>query len=58
LDISIGSLSEISYALLLAKDLRILTAEDGEKLAALHTAAGKLIWGLYRSARVRGRSHS
>jgi four helix bundle protein len=53
LDISIGSLSEISYALLLAKDLEILKPEDATRLAAIHTKTAKLTWGLYKSVRTR-----
>ncbi len=58
LDISIGSLSEISYALRLAKDLAILTEEDSNRLDALHSKAAKLTWGLYKSVRTRGTTRS
>jgi len=53
LDISIGSLSEVSYALLLAKELGILKPDDATRLVALHTKAAKLTWGLYKSVRAR-----
>jgi four helix bundle protein len=51
LDIAIGSLSEISYALRLAKDLAILQGEQASRLEASHTTAAKLTWGLYKSTR-------
>ena len=53
LDISVGSLSEVSYALLLAKELGILKPDDATRLVALHTKAAKLTWGLYKSVRAR-----
>jgi four helix bundle protein len=49
LDISLGSLSELSYTLLLAKDLRILTQEEWGRLDELHRKAGGMTWLLYRS---------
>ena len=49
LDISIGSLSEVAYALRLARDLDYLKAEDAERLESLRDAAGRLTWGLYRT---------
>jgi len=51
LDIAIGSLSEMSYALRLAKDLAILQEEQANRLEATHTTAAKLTWGLYKSIR-------
>ncbi len=53
LDISIGSLSEISYALQLAKDLGILGPESATALTALHTKTAKVTWGLYKSIQAR-----
>jgi hypothetical protein len=49
LDISLGSLSELSYTLLLARDLQILTQEEWGKLDQLHRNAGGMTWLLYRS---------
>jgi four helix bundle protein len=49
LDISLGSLSELSYTLLLAKDLRILTEEEWDRLDELHRKAGGMTWLLYKS---------
>ena len=47
--IAIGSLSEISYATLLAKDLGLLSSEQLARLEGRRTRAAKLVWGLYRS---------
>jgi four helix bundle protein len=49
LDISLGSLSELSYTLMLAKDLKILPEADWPKLDELHRKAGGMTWLLYKS---------
>jgi four helix bundle protein len=49
LDISLGSLSDLSYTLLLAKDLKILPEEQWKTLDELHKKAGGMTWLLYRS---------
>ncbi|HEU4681260.1 MAG TPA: four helix bundle protein [Gemmatimonadales bacterium] len=49
LNISLGSLSELSYILLLARDLGYLKHEEWGELEALRDHAGRLTWGLYRS---------
>jgi four helix bundle protein len=49
LNISLGSLSELSYALLLARDLRILPEPKWKELEALHAKAGGMTWLLYKS---------
>ena len=49
LDISLGSLSELSYTLMLAKDLKILSDEEWERLDQLHGKAGGMTWLLYKS---------
>jgi four helix bundle protein len=49
LDISLGSLSELSYTLLLAKDLQIITEDEWSRLEELHRNAGGMTWLLYRS---------
>ena len=49
LDISLGSLSELSYVLLLARDLGYLKPEGWGELEALRDHAGRLTWGLYRA---------
>ena len=49
LDISLGSLSELSYTLLLARDLELLTPEEWSRLDQLHRNAGGMTWLLYKS---------
>ncbi|MFL5532532.1 MAG: four helix bundle protein [Gemmatimonadales bacterium] len=49
LNISLGSLSELSYTLFLAKDLGILSQEEWGSLEELHQRAGSMTWLLYRS---------
>ena len=49
LNISLGSLSELSYTLLLARDLNILSQKEWLELDELHRAAGGMTWLLYRS---------
>lgn len=49
LDISLGSLSELSYVFLLARDLGYLKAEQWGEIEALRDHAGRLTWGLYRA---------
>jgi four helix bundle protein len=49
LDMAIGSLSEVGYALIVAKDLGYLTAQQYRRLDGLRNQAGKLTWRLYES---------
>ena len=49
LNISLGSLSELSYTLFLAKDLGILSHQEWTNLDELHQRAGSMTWLLYRS---------
>jgi len=49
LDIALGSLSELAYGILLAKDLGLLVGSDGQQLEELRSKAGKMTWGLYRA---------
>jgi four helix bundle protein len=49
LDTALGSLSELSYSLLLARDLDYLPRETWGELEALRDHAGRLTWGLYAS---------
>jgi four helix bundle protein len=51
LDVAIGSLSEVSYTILLSKDLGLLTTESVNQLEERRTKAAKLTWGLYKAAR-------
>jgi four helix bundle protein len=53
LDIAIGSLSEVSYIVMLSKDLGILRPEQAQRLGDLRTQTAKLTWGLYKAARRR-----
>jgi four helix bundle protein len=46
LDISVGSLNELSYILRLARDLELNSAEESARLEALRQSAGKLTWRL------------
>jgi four helix bundle protein len=49
LDISLGSLPELSYVLLLARDLGYLKPEEWGEIEALRDDAGRLTWGVYRA---------
>jgi four helix bundle protein len=49
LDISLGSLSELTYLLRLARDLGYLSAEEFDGIENLRERAGQLTWGLYRA---------
>jgi four helix bundle protein len=51
LDISVGSLNELSYILLLAKDLGLGSEAELQPLEELRESAGKLTWRLYDSVR-------
>jgi four helix bundle protein len=57
LNISLGSLSELSYTLLLARELKILTDEQWSMLDQLHHRAGGMTWLLYKSL-LKGRNLS
>ena len=52
LNISLGSLGEVSYLLHLARDLGYVTDEDYRKIDALRRRAGFLLWRLYDSISV------
>jgi four helix bundle protein len=54
LDISIGSLAELSYSLLLAKDLGYLSGSEASRLTGKLNRTSRVLWGLYRS--ISGRS--
>jgi four helix bundle protein len=49
LDISLGSLAELCYILLLARDLGYLPGEKWGETEAVRDHAGRLTWGLYRA---------
>ena len=48
LDITLGSLAEMSYAILFVRELGYLSDADWKELDTLRSDAGKLTWGLYR----------
>jgi four helix bundle protein len=49
LDISLGSIAELTYILQLAKDLGYLKPEIWGEIEAMRDHAGRLTWGLYRA---------
>lgn len=49
LDISLGSLAELSYTLRLATDLGYLLADQQTEVEILRDHANRLTWGLYRA---------
>jgi four helix bundle protein len=55
LDIAIGSLSELAYALRLSSKLEYLTAAESRDLAALREGASRLTWLLYKRVSDSGR---
>ncbi len=54
LNITPGLLLELSYTLLLAKDLRLLSEENWQQLEELQRKAGGMTWLLYESLVARG----
>jgi len=56
LDISLGSLSELSYLLRFSRDRGLLQTAEWEHLDGTRNTAGKLVWRLYRWAQEKGRS--
>ncbi len=53
LNIALRSLSELSYLLLLGKDLEYISVTAWQELNALRDKAGKLTWNLYTSLQKR-----
>src|SRR3989442_14693535 len=49
LDIALGSLTELKYALLFSRDAGLLLREHWESLDELRRRAGFLLWRLHRS---------
>ena len=49
IDISLGSLSELTYLLRLARDLQYLTAEQFAQVEAMRHRAGLVTWRLYQA---------
>jgi four helix bundle protein len=56
LDISLGSLSELSYTLRLSFKLTYLSESDWQELDALRGSASRLTWRLYEAVSRRGRT--
>ena len=55
LDIALGSMAEVTYQLMLARDLGYLTREQYADLEKLRNHAGKLLWGPSKTAMERGK---
>lgn len=51
LNISLGSLSELAYAMKLIKDLELLEYAEWHRIEQLRSEASKSTWGLYQSIR-------
>ena len=56
LNIALGSLSELTYILRLARDLGYVRQEVWGEIEAMRDHAGRLTWGLYRSLNIRTRN--
>jgi len=55
LDIANGSLAEVAYLLMVAKDLEYMTRGQWEELEARRDEAARSLWGLYAAVRRRAR---
>ena len=49
LDITLGSLAELSYAIIAVRDLKLVAEGECQGLDLLRRKAERLTWGLYRS---------
>ena len=49
IDTALGSLAEVSYFALLAKDLELLSPEGWEELSQVSDEAGRTTMGLYKA---------
>ena len=47
LDIALGSLSELSYAFIMARDLEYVSDDEWKSIESLSDVAGRLTWRLY-----------
>jgi four helix bundle protein len=56
LDISLGSLAEVSYLLRFSRDYGLLSTESWTPLEELRTRAGQLTWNLYAAVSRRAES--
>jgi four helix bundle protein len=48
LDIALGSLAEIAYAIRATTDLGLMNADESKQLDDVRAKAGRVTWGLYR----------
>ncbi|MGH2625435.1 MAG: four helix bundle protein, partial [Anaerolineales bacterium] len=55
LDIALGSLAELSYAIRLSADLGLLAGKDRATVEDVRKRAGYLTWRLYRSVQRRSK---
>lgn len=51
LDIAVGSVAELRYALQVVRDLELISAEEFQKLESQRDRVGRLTWRLYSSMR-------
>ena len=51
LDTTLGSLSEMSYAIMVVRELGFVSEGEWRELDDLRAQAGRLTWGLYRLIR-------
>jgi len=56
LDNSVGSLAELRYVFILAKDLEYITVGEWTAIEATRDTAARVVWGLYNSMSKAGRS--
>jgi four helix bundle protein len=56
LDISLGSLSELSYALRLSSKLGYLSESEWQEIDRLRGSASRLAWRLYKAVSRKGRT--
>ena len=56
LDIALGSLAELRYAIRLVAELNLVSPEECAELEALRDRAGRLTWGLYSRMSARSRT--
>ena len=55
LNITLGSLGELSYTLRLARDRKLLSEVEWTSLESQRGKAGAMVWRLYRAVKVRQR---
>ena len=58
LDIALGSLAELAYAIRATTDLELLTMEESRQLDELRAKAGRVTWGLYRRVQKLSNQHN